>query len=307
MGNLTNPNRTVKVQQLIKFKTELETILQSKSIETIEGLQATTVEGALAELIGKIVGLGSVLRYKGTVADKTALDAITNPTAGDTYNMTAASGNTPAGTNWTWSGSAWDPLGGTVDLTPYMQINNYKSKGAANKPIYFDADGLAQACTYELNKSVPADAEFTDTKVTAVANHYAPAADAEAELTATQDGETAASEDDTDVAVVVGAKIQRDAKGHVTGIKVSKKNVKNSVSAFKTKQTAVADPTAGNSTDTIEFIATASQNANGDMTLTKQAVRAASASQSGVMSAAHYTKLEAIEYATDSDIAEIFA
>jgi len=305
MANLTNPNRTVKVQQLIKFKTELEAILQSKSIETIEGLSATTVEGALTELIGKIVALGSVLRYKGTVADKTALEAIANPTAGDTYNMTAASGDTPAGTNWTWSGTAWDPLGGTVDLTPYMQINNYKSKGAANKPIYFDADGLAQACTYELNKSVPADAEFTDTKVTAVANHYAPAADAEAELTATQDGETAASEDDTDVAVVVGAKIQRDAKGHVTGIKVSKKNVKNSVSDFKIKQTAVTDPTASGTA--IEFIASFAQDANGNASVTKKTVQSASASQAGLMSSTHYSKVEAIEYATDSDIAEIFA
>lgn len=78
-------------------------------------------------------------------------------------------------------------------------------------------------------------------------------------------------------------------------------------SDFKTKQAAVTDPTAGNATDTIEFIATASQNANGEVSLTKQAVRAASASQSGVMSAAHYSKLEAIEYATDSDIEAIFA
>ena len=75
---------------------------------------------------------------------------------------------------------------------------------------------------------------------------------------------------------------------------------------YKTTQTAVTDPTAGSATDTLNFIATISQNANGEITATKQPVRSASASQSGLMSAAHYSKLDAIAYAADSDIDEIF-
>ena len=34
--------------------------------------------------------------------------------------------------------------------------------GAANKPVYFK-DGKPTACTYEVNKTVPADAKFSDT------------------------------------------------------------------------------------------------------------------------------------------------
>lgn len=70
---------------------------------------------------------------------------------------------------------------------------------------------------------------------------------------------------------------------------------------YKTTQTAVTDPTTGNSTTAYEFIATISQNANGEITATKQAVRAASATQSGLMSAAHYSKVEAISASVSGD------
>ena len=71
--------------------------------------------------------------------------------------------------------------------------------------------------------------------------------------------------------------------------------------SYKTTQTAVTDPTTGSSTSTYEFIATISQNANGEITATKQAVRAASATQSGLMSAAHYSKVEAISASVSGD------
>lgn len=77
------------------------------------------------------------------------------------------------------------------------------------------------------------------------------------------------------------------------------------ISGKKDKQTAVSDPTADGTG--VEFIATFTQNANGDATVTKKTVRNASASQAGLMSAAHYEKLEAIEYASDSDIEALFA
>ena len=35
--------------------------------------------------------------------------------------------------------------------------------GASNKPIYINASGIPTACGFEVNKSVPADAKFTDT------------------------------------------------------------------------------------------------------------------------------------------------
>lgn len=40
------------------------------------------------------------------------------------------------------------------------------SVGSATKPVYTNSSGVITACTYELKKTVPADAVFTDTKVT---------------------------------------------------------------------------------------------------------------------------------------------
>lgn len=64
------------------------------------------------------------------------------------------------------------------------------------------------------------------------------------------------------------------------------------VSNFKTKQSAKSDPTASGTT--LTAIATITQNANGEITATKKTIQSASASQNGVMSKEHYSKLEGI-------------
>ena len=60
--------------------------------------------------------LGSALSYKGSCA---YADLPASPATGDTWNVTDAHGNVPAGTNWAWNGEAWDALGGDVDLSAY--------------------------------------------------------------------------------------------------------------------------------------------------------------------------------------------
>ena len=68
--------------------------------------------------------VSSVYKVKGTKATKADLPTTGN-TTGDVWNVTAASGTlgssdyVPAGTNYVWTGSAWDALGGTVDLSTY--------------------------------------------------------------------------------------------------------------------------------------------------------------------------------------------
>lgn len=44
-----------------------------------------------------------------------------------------------------------------------VMIPNWAAKGLATKPVYFDSTGKPLACAYSLNKTVPADAVFTDT------------------------------------------------------------------------------------------------------------------------------------------------
>ena len=59
----------------------------------------------------------------------------------------------------------------------------------------------------------------TDTKVTSAANHYAPAADSSAALSANASSTTDATWNST--SLVTGVNIQRDAKGHVVGLSVN--------------------------------------------------------------------------------------
>lgn len=37
-------------------------------------------------------------------------------TAGDVYDVKAAHGDNPAGTNFAWTGTEWDPLGGAFHV-----------------------------------------------------------------------------------------------------------------------------------------------------------------------------------------------
>lgn len=65
--------------------------------------------------------IGSVYRVKGTKATYAELPSSGN-VAGDVWNVTAAYGNYPAGTNWVWTGSAWDALGGEIDLSGKQDV-----------------------------------------------------------------------------------------------------------------------------------------------------------------------------------------
>lgn len=62
--------------------------------------------------------ISSVLTYKGSCTY--AQLPSTGQQVGDVWNVTDAHGTTPAGTNYAWNGTAWDPLGGDVDLSNYV-------------------------------------------------------------------------------------------------------------------------------------------------------------------------------------------
>ena len=89
-----------------------------------------------------------------------------------------------------------------------------------------------------------------------------------------------------------------DANGNLTdsGYKASDFQAAGS---YKTTQTAVADPTA--SGNAASFIDSISQNANGEITVTKKNVQSASASQAGLMSSSDYSKLAAISATVSGD------
>lgn len=124
--------------------------------------------------------------------------------------------DTPAATanNYATVWENWDYYPGNTDGA----VIGPSSATSGNVVLFDGATGkLIKDSGKTIGKSVPSDAVFTDTKVTAVGNHYTPAADASAELSAAASGATAAWSID----VVKAVKLQRDAKGHVVGVSVT--------------------------------------------------------------------------------------
>lgn len=144
----TIPNATTKDNGLMTAgdKSKLNGVAAGAQVNVIEGVSvgdtAAAIEGKTvklpaypskvsqlnndsgyqtkAQMDAAIAGLGKVLNWKGTKATFADLPTTGNK-AGDTWNVTAEHGNTPAGTNYTWSGTDWDPLGGTIDLSGYVE------------------------------------------------------------------------------------------------------------------------------------------------------------------------------------------
>lgn len=69
--------------------------------------------------VGKYVAnkMSNVYNYKGSVQTYAKLPTKAN--TGDVYNVIEAYQSYPAGTNFAWTGTQWDALGGSVDLSNY--------------------------------------------------------------------------------------------------------------------------------------------------------------------------------------------
>ena len=84
-------------------------------------------------------------------------------------------------------------------------------KGSGATTVTTDANGIITISSTDTDTN-------TDTKVTSAANHYTPAADTSALLSVDASSSTAATWNST--SLVTGVNLQRDAKGHVTGVTV---------------------------------------------------------------------------------------
>ena len=81
------------------------------------------IDSSIVRLDGRIDALGAALKYKGSKATYEELPTEGNE-EGDVWNVIAAHGNYPAGTNYAWTGSEWDPLGGAIDTSAWLTNEN---------------------------------------------------------------------------------------------------------------------------------------------------------------------------------------
>ena len=145
---------------------------------------STNAQSGVAVKSAIDAAVSSAYKAAGSVAFA-SLPALSSANEGKVYNVTDAFTTTadfvegagksyPAGTNVVivnTSGTTYkyDVLAGFVDLSGYQLANTAvthtasTAAGSATQPVYINASGVATAVTYELNKTVPADAVFTDT------------------------------------------------------------------------------------------------------------------------------------------------
>lgn len=83
----------------------------------------------------------AVYKYKGSCAYAELPEE--DNTVGDVWDVTDAHDTYPAGTNYAWNGSSWDPLAGSVDLSNYVTNDNLLTQLAGYVPTTRTVNGQA--------------------------------------------------------------------------------------------------------------------------------------------------------------------
>lgn len=135
-------------------------------VEIINSLESDRTDAALSAAQGKTLktlvddlkaSVAAALDYKGTKDTYDALPTEGNK-KGDVWNVVGAHGTTPAGTNYAWDGTQWDPLGGTIDLSGYYTKTQVDDAISAAKTELEAADtaleGQITTVTNQLNNKV---------------------------------------------------------------------------------------------------------------------------------------------------------
>lgn len=143
-----------------------ETLATGTVVEIINSLESDRTDAALSAAQGKALktliddlkaSVAAALDYKGTKDTYDALPTEGNK-KGDVWNVVAAHGTTPAGTNYAWDGAKWDPLGGTIDLSGYYTKSQVDDAISAAKTELEAADtaleGQITTVTNQLNNKV---------------------------------------------------------------------------------------------------------------------------------------------------------
>ena len=203
-----NGTNTTQIATTAFVNAEIEAKMSESDAMVYKG----TIAGGNTEAYGALTPAANKgWTYKVTTAGK--IDGVTVE-IGDmlicnTDNTASATAN-----NYSTIAENWDFIQGNQDGV----VVGPSSSASGNVVLFDGTTGkIIKDSGKTLGKSVPADAVFTDTKVTSVGGHYTPAADTSAALSAAASGGSAA----WGIDVVKAVQLQRDAKGHVVGITVT--------------------------------------------------------------------------------------
>lgn len=107
---------------------EIATFSSDEIIHSYVNTEVNAASGNIKTYVDNKIS--SIYKYKGSVTNYSNLPS-TNLTVGDVYNVVNANGTYPAGTNYAWTGTEWDALGGSVDLSNYVENSSFTSHTAS--------------------------------------------------------------------------------------------------------------------------------------------------------------------------------
>lgn len=139
-------------------KDKLAGVAEGAEVNVITGVQVDGADLTITDkkvnidlsAYAKTTDIATAYHYKGTVASFAALPT-ENQKEGDVYNVEAADATNgiKAGDNVAWNGTAWDNLGGTVDLSGYVAKEDGKGLSStdvtADMVAKWDAAATAEA------------------------------------------------------------------------------------------------------------------------------------------------------------------
>lgn len=191
-------------------------------VEIINSLESDRTDAALSAAQGKALktlvdelkaSVAAALDYKGTKDTYEELPTKGNK-KGDVWNVVAAHGTTPAGTNYAWDGAAWDPLGGTIDLSGYYtksQVNDAISAAKTKLEVADTAlEGQITTVTNQLaNKvdKVEGSGLISDTDLNQIRTNKADIANLQTSVGGKQEALTAGDAVEISEANVIDVKI----------------------------------------------------------------------------------------------------
>jgi hypothetical protein len=292
---LTNPTKYVSVQRLARFEQKLAAKYQTQAITAITGLTSLTVEAALAELLGKIQAIPSSIIPKGT----------------RTFAQLVPSTDLAAGS----LGFMWNISDGFTTTSDFAEGAGHIIPAGAN--VYVANVGTAAEPSYKYDVfagmydlsgyALKSEMAITDVSGDATKKNIQLKSGLSQDVIVAHQDISGKADKDTDA--VTGNFAIFDANGNPVDGDCKPADFQ-AAGSYKTTQSAVSDPTASGTA--VEFIATISQDANGEITATKKTVQNVSASTSGVggqaglMAAADKEKLDGLLECSDNDIDSIF-
>ena len=103
--------------------TVVDNLESEDSNAALSAKQGKVLMNEINTVAGKLVGVYTFRGSKETFAELPEEGMI----AGDVWNVNEKVGNHPAGTNWAWTGEAWDALAGSIDLSEYSTTSEVEA------------------------------------------------------------------------------------------------------------------------------------------------------------------------------------